>query len=536
MGPPPGKPVGSAGMDQPPPHAVRSQLNRILDSPDFKATAAQRAFLEFVVQKTLSGQAHEIKGYNVATQVFGRHPDFDQATDPIVSIQANKLRRALEFYFLKAGCQDPIHIEIPKGTYVPTFISGKEVQAKGQPHDDADYQAENVGKRPVLLVQPFKNLSGNGQEFDFWGVGLASELTVELTRYPDIQVLKYRSSEKGRQEWPKTVDFIISGSVLAGRDHVKVTVQLTNTATGVQIWGDSHKFSMSSPGLIRHQEALARRISVIIAGERGLVTKTLAAQAKRDVPKRPKAYEALLRYYEYDLKGSAETFLKAFTALQDAVTIEPDYGQNWCLLAKLYADIYALDMPGEADSINKAFECAARGIRLAPDSKRSRVIMTYIHLLRDDLAAGIAEIEQALVSSPETLFIQDGVGYLLTLMGEWDRGTRMIHDIIRLNPHYGNYVHFALWLNYLRKEEYSKSYQEALKLNNPNLFWDHLARAASLGLLNETAKGQVAAGKLLELKPDFPERGKTLIKHFIKFDQLVARTIEGLQKVGVEVT
>jgi hypothetical protein len=73
------------------------------------------------VNQTLAGNAHEIKGYTVATEVLGRGPDFDQSIDPVVSIQASRLRRALERYYLNTGQRDPIHIDIPKGTYVPTF-------------------------------------------------------------------------------------------------------------------------------------------------------------------------------------------------------------------------------------------------------------------------------------------------------------------------------------------------------------------------------------------------------------------------------
>jgi adenylate cyclase len=105
----------------PPAESIQKQLNRILTSPEFKATDVQKSFLTFVVETVLAGRSHEIKGYTVATQVFGRGEDFNQATDPIVSIQANKLRRALERYYLVAGQNDPIRIEIPKGSYVPLF-------------------------------------------------------------------------------------------------------------------------------------------------------------------------------------------------------------------------------------------------------------------------------------------------------------------------------------------------------------------------------------------------------------------------------
>ena len=57
---------------------IQQQLQRILTNPAFRATKAQKAFLKFVVSKTLSGKAMEIKGYTVATRVFGRRENFDR--------------------------------------------------------------------------------------------------------------------------------------------------------------------------------------------------------------------------------------------------------------------------------------------------------------------------------------------------------------------------------------------------------------------------------------------------------------------------
>jgi adenylate cyclase len=82
----------------------------MLDSPDFNATPQQTAFLKFVVNQTLAGKAREIKDDTVATEVFGRGPDFDHRIDPVVSIQADILRRALARYYLTAGKHDSIRI------------------------------------------------------------------------------------------------------------------------------------------------------------------------------------------------------------------------------------------------------------------------------------------------------------------------------------------------------------------------------------------------------------------------------------------
>ncbi|MGH6916533.1 MAG: hypothetical protein ACREJ0_02410, partial [Geminicoccaceae bacterium] len=100
---------------------VRRGLERILASPGFDASARNRRFLEHIVEETLAGRADRLKGLSIAIDVFGRDATIDPQHDPVVRIEAAKLRRSLERYYLVAGQDDPIRIDIPKGTYVPTF-------------------------------------------------------------------------------------------------------------------------------------------------------------------------------------------------------------------------------------------------------------------------------------------------------------------------------------------------------------------------------------------------------------------------------
>ena len=101
---------------------IYRQLELVLGSPDFKASSQQIAFLKFIVDQTLDGNTSIINDHTVATQVFGRGPEFDLSVDPVVGIQASLLRRALERYYSTGGKNDPIRINIPDGTYVPEFV------------------------------------------------------------------------------------------------------------------------------------------------------------------------------------------------------------------------------------------------------------------------------------------------------------------------------------------------------------------------------------------------------------------------------
>ena len=151
---------------------ISHQLDSMLASPNFTATPQQTAFLKYVVNQTLAGNADRIKGYTVATEVFGRGPEFNQSLDPVVSIQAARLRRALDRYYLTAGKHDPIRIDIPKGTYVPTF----DEQLPGDQHIAAE-QAAPVGFMaawPTLMVRPLANLTADPDD-DFLSIGLTAE-------------------------------------------------------------------------------------------------------------------------------------------------------------------------------------------------------------------------------------------------------------------------------------------------------------------------------------------------------------------------
>jgi hypothetical protein len=112
---------------------VLDALRRILGSSDFIASARNRRFLEYVVGETLAGHSDRLKGYTIAVEVFGRVATFDANIDPVVRIEARRLREALERYYLTAGKADPIRISIPKGGYVPVFEQRVSAHPPGLP-------------------------------------------------------------------------------------------------------------------------------------------------------------------------------------------------------------------------------------------------------------------------------------------------------------------------------------------------------------------------------------------------------------------
>lgn len=119
---------------------INAALARVLASRSLRGSARGRRFLQFIVQETLAGRANRIKAYTIAMDVFDRDASFDPLLDPVVRIQAGRLRRSLEHYYLTEGAADPLRIAIPKGGYVPRF-SPAPVTAGTDLADDASGKA-----------------------------------------------------------------------------------------------------------------------------------------------------------------------------------------------------------------------------------------------------------------------------------------------------------------------------------------------------------------------------------------------------------
>ncbi len=110
-----------ASGDAIPAPLIEAALERVLASRGFRGSARKRRFLQFIVRETLAGRADRIKAYTIAVDVFDRDASFDPLLDPVVRIQAGRIRHCLEQHYMAEGAADPIRITIPKGSYVPRF-------------------------------------------------------------------------------------------------------------------------------------------------------------------------------------------------------------------------------------------------------------------------------------------------------------------------------------------------------------------------------------------------------------------------------
>ncbi|MBO0345848.1 hypothetical protein [Roseibium limicola] len=120
--PAPPPPASAAAIGKPPSDwDIKNALISVLQSDEFSGVPQLRTLLSYIVKATLEERTHDLKGYTIAVEALGRNEDFDPVTNPIVRVEASRLRRRLAAYYSGPGSTDPVRITIPKGTYVPRF-------------------------------------------------------------------------------------------------------------------------------------------------------------------------------------------------------------------------------------------------------------------------------------------------------------------------------------------------------------------------------------------------------------------------------
>jgi len=120
---------GKAGRDQDgartppavPAEAVQTELDKILASANFVNSERLNRFLRFVTEQTFQGNSDKLKEYRLGVEVFDRPEGYDPRTDPIVRVEARRLRSKLQSYYENEGREDRVVIDIPKGSYAPAF-------------------------------------------------------------------------------------------------------------------------------------------------------------------------------------------------------------------------------------------------------------------------------------------------------------------------------------------------------------------------------------------------------------------------------
>ena len=384
------------------PDRIRAALDRVLVSADFDASERNRSFLRHVVEETLAGRAERIKAYNIATSVFGRDDRFDPQLDSIVRIEAGRLRRSLERYYLTSGRDDPVRIGVPKGSYVPTFA-----ECETEPAVPAG-PAIRTAPGPALLVAAFDE-EGDAAAFPGFTRGFVRALVIALTRFSALRVFDAESARlpgaSGHALRPEPgIDYILTGGTTVGPDHFEVDVMLVEAHTGRSIWGDSLQRSLQPAEIIAARNEVANQVVRTLAQPYGIIYSARARDAEGAPPESLGSYGCMLRFYRYWRTFDRDQLEPVRACLERTILAEPEYSEAFACLSLVYSNARRFAHPhaGAVDAEGaRTLALARQAVALAPGSSWAQYALALAYWFSGDVGRGLEALETGRALNPE---------------------------------------------------------------------------------------------------------------------------------------
>ncbi|RFB96525.1 adenylate cyclase [Rhizobium leguminosarum bv. trifolii] len=472
----------------PTPDDIRAQLSVIISSPEFPNVGRSGAFLKYVTEEALAGRADRIKGYTIAIEVFKRSEGFKQ-DDPVVRIEAGRLRRSLERYYLVAGQHDAIRIDIPKGGYAPSFVWNDEVADVPAPNviaavaQDLHFRLQNlmplavgVGAGamlgvcvvalglfahllpgwsdaplshggPTLVVAPFADL-GEGPQTELYAAGLTEELLTVLPRFKEVQVFGRETSKTlppgvaaSQVRGELGARFLLAGGVRVSGERVRVTARLVDTETDKILWSDTYDDDTHTRDLFSIQSDIANKVATTVAQPYGIIAQ---ADAVNPPPDDIGVYSCTLGFYAYRAELTVDQHANVRNCLENAVERYPTFATGLAMLSILYLDEERFRFntrPGTPTPVERSLSAARRGVQLdAGNTRALQALMTAL-FFNQQVAEAFKVGEQALKMNPNDTELLGEFGTRVAQSGQWERGAALLDRALELNPGGGGYYH-----------------------------------------------------------------------------------------------
>ncbi len=511
---------------------VREQLDRILSDAAFSGANRRSRLLRYLVEQTLEDNTESLKESVIATEVFDRAPGYDPQIDSVVRVEVGRLRTRLAEYYDKAGGEQPVRIEIPKGGYRPLFVFREQA-------------AETIAARPskwkwvaagaaiavlgavalavwrtraaapaalaTVAVLPFLNLSGEATD-EYLGDGISEELTQALAEFNDLRVVsrtsafQYKGKGADAREIGRNlrVGAVLEGSVLRRGGQLHVIAQLIRTSDGFHLWSHTYEPTLAELAPVETGIARATRETLVPTPAPASLP---GAGTPREVAttRSPEAHDLYMRaVYEFNQRTETST-RQALDLARQATEKDPSFAQPFVLMAACESQLTQLQVQAPRAGAERAWGDIEKALSLDPGNSGAhaqKALLAYT----DHWDWPQAETEFLLSlaggshGSAENLY-----GWCLITRGRFEEARRRLQIAAELDP-----LSLGPQLNQVEELMAEQNYPEAKKKveqilrtapTNPVA----LSEATSIGFWQKDCPAAAASSrKLLDLYPQSP--------------------------------
>ena len=290
--------------------------------------------------------------------------------------------------------------------------------------------------RPSLVVLTFTNLDG-GVDQDYFGIGIAEDITTALSRFGSLFVISPITTYAlhGRDLGPRQigrelgVHYVIQGTVRRSAGRVRVTVHLVDAQTGREVW--AHQYDNDFSEIFRMQDEITQTVVATLVGR---VEADSLDQARRKAPDSLAAYECFLRGKDHHHRFTVDDNVRAITMFERAVALDRAYALAYAWLACAFFQRTFFD-PDPA-LVRRCFEEVQKAYALDDGESEVHRILGAFHLQWQEFEKAEFHLERALTLNPNDDRTVCQRGDLATYLGRAAEGEQWVRRAMRLNPYY----------------------------------------------------------------------------------------------------
>ena len=447
-----------ARPEVPTPPEVRAALERLAASRNFNRADRCLRLLRHLTEAALGGRAADLKEYSVALAVFEREPSFDTRTDPIVRLEARRLRLKLSEFYQHEGAADPIRLELPKGGYVPEFRyrTALEPQAaveeRTATHPVPRRRSTSVAiwsavlfilaagsywlakrsyasKAPrSLAIIPFRDNSSN-KRLDYFANGVRDGLTSLLVHNSKLRVTARASAIRiSETSDPETAarklgaDAVVSGSVSPSGDKIQLVIAVIDGHTGSYLWSKTYQTSAADLAAVEQSAASS------IAQALGVRSTSAPAAA----PSNREAAEAYLRACA--LARNRTSSAQAARLFEQVLRLEPDFAPAYAAAANNYLVAVQNGEMQWADAGVRGRGLADRALELEPMLAEAHSAMALVWQTQWEWEKSLAELRRATTLDPRSPVPHYRIAYTLIILHRFTEAENEIETARMLDP------------------------------------------------------------------------------------------------------
>ena len=586
--------VVASDTETPSPAEIRAELDRMVATEPFQGSPQLVAFLRFVVETTLRGDGDRLKGYTIALEALGRDDRFDPQTDPIVRVEAARLRRAIERYYAGPGAGDPIVIELQRGHYMPVFRRNADPNAatalaartgrtsarlalyplatliligiattaivwQRWPHPGPPATTASAPKppparqsspagppagspMPLVYVMPFEMVGTPVTPGVALGT-LRGKLRDAFARFDEIDVVsELPAVTQTRTRGPTTVDEATAASEyrLAATAEfnpdgsTNLAFRLLDAGDGTVVWSRTLDRIRAGTDPGHAEDAITREVVTTLAQPYGILQ--ARERAKRGMSGNgDRRYRCLLDAFDYWRSYEPAAHAAVRECLEQATARDPTFANGFAALAAIYLDEQRNGFnlrPGDAPAVERALKVARRAVELKPGSARAHQALLDAHFVRREFDLAVAAGEKAVRLNPYDPDILADLGARLVALGQVDRGVQLLHEASTYTVVRPPWQDFYLFLGAYLNNDMEAATRHAALIMTDTFPLGVLARVLSAAKNGDRDRARVLMERLVQLDPTWRVDARRQLQRYFPDAAIVDRLAGDLADIA----